>query len=273
MSVVDGWLDWTKHVPGVADKVYSQANAGLGLALHSIEGIDRTDHIPDRFLSTERWTNPTTGKVEYTPNATASVMFVNPVEGPLIQMYPVTASTWTSGCRAANTSLWAVESEGFAGTPLNDGQVENMRRLAEEFTSRQGTRATRDPAARTVWEHNEVWNWSSPNAGPTACPSGRYAPFYTSLEVDMSVLDDVAAVLVGNYYLAIPWEDAAGEPSVLDLFPPGTVPVPRNDPNPGARKVPLTGAKALAYAVRRGFSFAYALQLAQDDIAALRAAK
>jgi hypothetical protein len=33
-----------------------------------------------------------------------------------------------------------------------------------------------------VWQHNEVWNWATPNAGPTACPSGRYNRFFELLE-------------------------------------------------------------------------------------------
>jgi hypothetical protein len=31
-----------------------------------------------------------------------------------------------------------------------------------------------------------VWNWDPQNAGPTACPSGRYQPFYDALEGEMT---------------------------------------------------------------------------------------
>jgi hypothetical protein len=178
MSVTSGWLDWAIRFPGIADKVYAEPNAGLGIVCHSIEGIDRIDHVPDRFLSLER--DPADPS-RYSASAAASVMFINPLEGPLIQMYPVTASTWTSGNRRANTSLWAVESEGFAGTPLNSNQVANMLRLCADFEAHTGRVPSREPSVRTIWQHNEVWDWSVPNAGPTACPSGRYQPFFDAL--------------------------------------------------------------------------------------------
>jgi hypothetical protein len=96
-----------------------------------------------RFLSTARDANG-----DYTPNAAASVMFANPKAGPLIQYYPVTASTWTSGNRKANTTLRGVESEGRVGEPLSGNQVQNMLRLAREFGAHTGRPATRDPARR-----------------------------------------------------------------------------------------------------------------------------
>jgi hypothetical protein len=182
MAIVDGWFDWAERREGLADKVYSQPNAGLGLALHSMEGSVRGGET--RFLSTERGQDG-----RYTEYAAASVMFANPRAGPLIQYYPVTASTWTSGNRTANTTLWAVESEGFATELLNDHQVSTMLRLAAEFTTHTGRPATRNLATRTIWEHREVWNWDPHNAGPTACPSGRYQPFYEALEAEMTSED------------------------------------------------------------------------------------
>lgn len=173
--IVNGWLDWAERKDGIADKIYSAANSGRGLVCHSQEGYRNS--IESRFFSTER---DSAGR--YTPYAAASAMFYNPLEGPLVQYYPVTASTWTSGNSFANTTLWATESEGLAGTPLNANQVENMLRLAEEWEAYSGGIASRDPAHRTVWQHNEVWNWASPNAGPTACPSNRYEPFFAALE-------------------------------------------------------------------------------------------
>jgi len=172
--IVNGWLDWAERKDGIADKIYSAPNSGRGLVCHSQEGYRNS--IESRFFSTER---DSAGR--YTPYAAASTMFYNPLTGPLVQYYPVTASTWTSGNSFANTSLWATESEGLAGTPLNANQVENMLRLAEEWEAYSGGIASRDPAHRTVWQHNEVWNWASPNAGPTACPSNRYEPFFAAL--------------------------------------------------------------------------------------------
>jgi len=175
-----GWIDWAKPVAGVSDKVYSAPNSGAGIACHSVEGDDRIDDVPDRFLSREK---DAAGR--YTANSAASVMFINPREDGhgFIQMYPVTASTWTSGNRTANCSLWGVESEGFAGQPLTDEQVANMVRLCREWEDHTGKVATRGAhGPRTVWQHNEVWNWDPQNAGPTACPSGRYDGFFAELE-------------------------------------------------------------------------------------------
>lgn len=179
MTIRDGWLSKAKRVDGIADKVYTQLNSGEGIVGHSIEGEDRHDDIPDRFLSTEK-----DSEGRYTAHAAASCMFINPYEGPLIQMYPIWASTWTSGNSAANTKLWAVESEGFAREPLNENQVRNMLYLAEEWEAHTKKKLSRgdDGHAKTMWEHREVWDWAAKNGGPTACPSGRYAPFYIALK-------------------------------------------------------------------------------------------
>ena len=166
-----GWLDWTQVWPGVMDKVYSHLNSGRGIVCHSIEGS--VAGAMSRFLATTRMQDGS-----YTGLAAASCMFINPAAGELIQMYPITASTWTSGNRIANCSLWAVESEGRAGEPLNDNQVANMLRLAGEWEAWSGKKLERRV---TLWEHNEVYNWALANAGPTACPSHRYDPFYAAL--------------------------------------------------------------------------------------------
>ena len=173
--------------------MYSAPNAGLGIVCHSIEGS--VDGALSRFLSTDRDANG-----NYTPAAQASVMFINPLAGTLIQMYPVTASTWTSGNAFANTHLWAVESEGKAGMPLNDNQVANMLRLCQEYEAHTGRTATRGQASpalpRTIWQHNEVWDWSTPNAGPTACPSGRYDAAFEALEGDMGLTEEQVTAIV-----------------------------------------------------------------------------
>jgi len=169
----DGWLVEATVRRGIPDKVYSEPNKGVGLALHSIEGSVAGAY--SRFLSEEK---DVSGR--YTAYAAASTMFINPKEGRLIQMYPVTASTWTSGSRSANTSLWAIESEGKAGEPLNANQVKNMMTLTEVWERHVYPRirkASRDGGlgAKNIWEHNEV------SDSPTACPSGRYEPYYEAL--------------------------------------------------------------------------------------------
>lgn len=172
----DGWLDWAERWPGPADKVYSAPNSCEGIVCHSMEGYG-TGGITGRMMSTARQPDGS-----YTPMAQASWTFSLMRDGRMYQHYPVTASPWASGNRRANTSLWPVEAEGVRGVPLSPEQASAMLRLAEEFEAYTGRRATREPGRRTVWQHNEVWNWSSPNAGPTACPSGRYDQFFELLE-------------------------------------------------------------------------------------------
>lgn len=197
MAMANGWLEWAARRPGVADKVYSQPNAGLGLALHSMEGSVRGSEA--RFFSPEREPED---PGRYTAYAAASTMFANPKTAALIQYYPVTASTWTSGNRKANTTLSAVESEGRAGEPLNGNQVENMLRLCREFEAHTALRAKRSLPGRTLWEHREVWDWEARNAGPTACPSGRYAPFYEALEGEMTPEERELLFNLGRIVLA-----------------------------------------------------------------------
>lgn len=186
--IITGWLSEAVERRGLQDKVYSQPNAGMGIALHSIEGS--IEGALSRFLSTAR-----DASGNYTPNAQASCMFLNPFSGPLIQMHPISASTWTSGNWKANTTLWAVESEGRAGQPLNANQVANMLYLCREWEGYRREEgfspfvATRNPGLRTLWEHNEVAAWAVPNGGPTACPSGRYAPFYEALEQEAEMTE------------------------------------------------------------------------------------
>lgn len=160
----DGWVDGLERIPGPRDKVYAVKNELEGLACHSMEGW---------------WTYSLQLLME--PNK-KSWMFSNLVNGRLVQHYPLTSCPWASGNFKANTKLWPTESEGVAGTPLNDLQVANMLFLALVYETYTGRKATRGEAARTVWQHNEVWDWDTPNAGPTACPSGRYDGFFAALE-------------------------------------------------------------------------------------------
>ncbi len=193
MVIVNGWLDWAERLPGPVDKVYSMPNECRGIACHSMEGWGYWG-IHGRMMSPER---DASGR--YTAMAQASWMFSNMADGTFIQHYPVTASTWTSGNWIANTTLWGVESEGKAGTPLTQAQVANMLRLADEFEAYTGRPAIRS-GQRTVWQHNEVWNWATPNAGPTACPSNRYDGFFIALEDDMTPAErELFNALVGLF--------------------------------------------------------------------------
>lgn len=197
MSVLaDGFLDWADRLPGIPDKVYSEPNRGLGLIGHSIVGTPAA--ALGRFMSTQK-----DAAGNYTGYAAASVMFINPKVGPLTQMYPVWASTWTSGGRQANTSLWAIETEGGApgneSEPLNDNQVGNLLRLADDFEQHTGRKVTRSAGGGlhegdTFREHGEVaqqYGYSG-----TACPSHRYQRFYDALaKGDLMTEDQINALI------------------------------------------------------------------------------
>ena len=166
--IVDGWIDWATRVDGVPGKVYSQPNSGAGIVCHSMEG--GYEGSLRELLKPERQ---------------ASWMFSLKRTGALVQHYPVSASTWASGNVRANMTLWSVEAEGRAGELLTGVQVDAMLRLCREWENHMGRPgapavATRE-GQRTVWQHNEVWDWAGPNAGPTACPSGRYDGFFALL--------------------------------------------------------------------------------------------
>jgi len=183
MSIdAQGWLSWAIRRPGPANKVYAEKNRNEGLCCHSAEG----------------WLAGIFGELD-NPNRAASWHFTNAISGEFYQHYPVTSSTWTSGNYEANVRYWATESEGLAATPLNDKQVDNMLTLAQEFEAYTGKVATRATADRTVWMHREVAQKWSPNAGPTACPSERYQPFFIALdlsqEADMGMTPEQLARL------------------------------------------------------------------------------
>ena len=187
----NGWLDWTVHAPGIPDKTYSEPNRGIGLIGHSIVGSYQA--AIGRFMSEQRdaagW---------YTPYAAASVMFIACQDGEIIQCYPVTASTWTSGGREANTSYWAIEAEGGAPgnerEPLTDAQVAGILRLCREWEAAHPGEQVRP--GTTFREHGEIARQFGYSA--TACPSNRYQRLYEALEDDMDeakVLEIIAADL------------------------------------------------------------------------------
>ena len=173
--IVDGWLDWATRIDGIPVKVYSTPNAGLGIACHSIVGREDEfqDGIPNRFLSTEGAINPATGRFEFSPAAAASCMFVLRESGELIQMYPVAASTWTSGGFEGNTRYWAIEAEGGLypnyGEQLTPAAADTFIRLATEFEQHTGLPAVPNG---NVLQHRQIA--AMYDYAPTACASGRY---------------------------------------------------------------------------------------------------
>lgn len=168
--IVDGWLDWARRVDGIPDKVYSQPNSGIGIAVHSVVGEESEfeDGIPNRFFDTTRLPNG-----RYTDAAAASVMFVLRKDGELIQMYDVTKSTWTSGGYEGNTNYWAIEAEGGLypnyGEQLTPEAEATFIRLVTEWEAYSGLKA--EPNVN-ILQHRQIA--AKYGYAPTACASGRY---------------------------------------------------------------------------------------------------
>lgn len=166
----DGWVSWAKRVPGIPDKVYSQRNSAKAFACHSVVGREDefSDGVPNRFLDTSRLPNG-----RYTPNAEASVQFVLRESGLLIQMYPIYASTWTSGGPEANTSCMSMEAEGGLapnyGEPLTAAAEEMFCKLMVELRPVMGLA---QPGVN-LFQHKELARMYG--YAPTACASDRYA--------------------------------------------------------------------------------------------------
>lgn len=169
--IVNGFINWATRVDGVPDKIYSDPNLGLGIACHSVVGRESEfqDGIPNRFLSTDKDSDG-----QYTAMAAASSMFVLRESGELIQMYPIWASTWTSGGYEGNTRFWAIEAEGglIGNTTekLTVAAEDTFVRLVtewEDYTSRFAV------PGNNVLQHKQI----AVQYGylPTACASDRYS--------------------------------------------------------------------------------------------------
>lgn len=193
MPIVDGWIDWADtSIKGRPEKVYSAPNRGEGVILHSVVGDLPGHGVPDRFLSMDRDANG-----RFTPYAAASVMFILYRDGWLRQMYPVTASTWTSGGPEANTRYWAVELEG--GGPGNYSEpitLEAARTLTQLVLEWQNYSGYTASEARIFGHSDAARRW---NYAPTACPSGRYdwwldQLFRKGVQQTMATIDSLLAL-------------------------------------------------------------------------------
>ena len=176
MITPDGFVDWALRLPAHPEKIYSQPNSGEWITCHSVVG-DLPDHaVPGRFLSDDRRPDG-----RFTDAAAASSMFVSYKDGVLGQAYPVTASTWTSGGREANTRSWALEAEGGLasnpGEPLTPEAEVTFVRLCREWEQYTGRKAI--PHV-TVRQHKDVAK--DFGYAPTACASDRYAHAWSLLE-------------------------------------------------------------------------------------------
>ncbi len=168
-----GWIQHPDFVriDGIADKVYSERNSGEGgIACHSIVGEepDEQDGVPNRFLSKERGPDGF-----YSKDAAASCTFILRKRAKHVQMYPVTASTWTTGGREANTSTWPIEAEGGRpgneSEPLTPRQEDGFLVIATAWEERLGRTLK---VGETVRSHGRIAQQFGYAA--TACESGRY---------------------------------------------------------------------------------------------------
>lgn len=248
MITGSGWCTFATRIPGPADKIYSEPNSGIGFACHSIVGS--AEAALARFLSTDRLPNGM-----YTPAAAASCTFILKQNGELIQMYPITASTWTSGSRAANTQYIAMELEGGAlpdyGEPMTGPQVASFVLLVRDLETKTGVRYVPNV---NMLQHKQLV--ALYGGGATACASDRYDLGWAALQEDDMTPELLARLerverLVAGY----------GVNTEAVLGPNGEVVKPSER---------LTGEAALTYADEKGLT---ALLGIQGQNAALTAHK
>lgn len=172
--------------PGPAAKVYKATNTGRGFAMHSVVGeeADFQDGIPNRFLSME--TVMVNGVLRFTDDAAASCQAIlrkfatrRPGIATVIQMYPLTAATWTSGGPEANTSFLSMEMEGggLANTrePMNALQIRAFVAwilACERWQAQYGNGPVTYEPGVNLLQHKEIaarWDYAA-----TACASDRY---------------------------------------------------------------------------------------------------
>lgn len=185
--IVGGWLDWAERRDGPAQKQFPQENQGIGIAMHSVVGNLPGHAIPSRFLD---------------PVDQASVMFILYKDGHVIQMYPVTSSTWTSGSFAANTMYWAIEAEG-GGQPnttekLTPEAEDSFIRIVTEWEIHTGRSAL---PGDNLLQHKELV--AKYGGGTTACASDRYSNALARIAAgeryDSMTPDEVAAICAGQF--------------------------------------------------------------------------
>lgn len=187
MITSDGWWTGATRIPGIPDKQYSQPNTGIGFGCHSVVGSAQA--ALNRFLSTDRLPNG-----QYTPAAAASCTFILKKNGELIQMYPVTASTWTSGSRGANTQYIPLELEGGAlpdySEPMTDAQVATFVLLIRDLETFKGIKYVPNV---NMLQHKQLV--AMYGGGATACASDRYQRGYDALmEEDMTAAETQAMI-------------------------------------------------------------------------------
>ncbi len=185
--IVDEFLDWAERFDGPAEKQYAQPNSGIGIACHSVVGNLPGHTIPGRFFD---------------PNDQASVMFVLFKDGHVIQMYPVTSSTWTSGSFAANVGYWAIEAEGGGapdyGEKLTPEAEESFIRIVTEWENHTGRKGIPN---ENILQHKQLV--AKYGGGATACASDRYSNAWTRISAGERYGDEVTREEYETLMLAV----------------------------------------------------------------------
>jgi len=164
----DRWFPKAIREPGHSEahgyESVAEPRRKLGIVYHSAEG----------GLAAMRAIIQAPGEPSWT--------FSNPKTGRLIQHYPRGTNIWANGSLDANILFDACESEGVAGEPLTDSQVQNLIELARWYKQEEGWEGF--ARWKQAWEHKEMKRFG---ARPTECPSGRipWPTIITALEDDM----------------------------------------------------------------------------------------
>ena len=134
-----GFFDWATLYPGPEEKLgywkipKYQPNK-QGLVYHSAEGYR------DTLLS-----------LVVSPTRQASWIGSNMKNGDFFQHYAVTATAWTNGSIDSNLLFIGIESEGLAGEPLTEPQVQNLSRAAQDCKAFFGWPELKRPQVESDW--------------------------------------------------------------------------------------------------------------------------
>lgn len=153
--MLDSYPAATQH-PGLASKQgYSDGkrNSVSGVICHSEEGYQSygLEELAD-------------------PNIMLSWHFTVLKTGEVQQHYPLTAVCYHGGNEPINEMLVGIEHEGIKGQSLTPEQLAASVALVNWIAVQGNWKPERHV---NLWEHNEVVQSYSPNAGPTPCPNGR----------------------------------------------------------------------------------------------------
>ena len=214
----EGWLDWAQREPGPPAKEYAGLNTLELIVGHSMEGWWLTG-------GRSQLMNPKAGSWH------ATIL----VGGQVLQHYTAFDCPWASGNVNANTRGFAIELEGMAGQPATGEQIKSAKRIRADLEAFEGRTYRYEaapsggytaplpsmlpPDGRFV-QHNEVETWVTPNAGPTACPSGRWAFFTeetTEDEVTKKEYEDLCLAVFAGSEEKDEWGNVRPRQERLDL--------------------------------------------------------